>query len=248
MTRFRVVSVLVLVFGTVAPVAAEDKARVVELFEDEAEPMIKQLVNESGEPGTATRDDAERFAGGCALKVTPLQRYTRQLKGWSYPIVEKPQAGEYRYIRFAWKKAGGTGIMLQLCAAKEQNDWGHRYVAGQQSVTWESLNIAAKAPEKWEVVTRDLFKDFGAFTLTGIAFTPMDGTAAYYDHIYLGRSVEDLDKVTDAVLGKTPVEDAPTADEREKLWEDLGQSDAYVTAPARRRLVADGKDTVAPVR
>ena len=44
-------------------------------------------------------------------------------------------------------------------------------------------------------MTRDLFKDFGAFNLTGIALTPMDGTHGLFDAIYIGRTIEDLDKV-----------------------------------------------------
>jgi hypothetical protein len=90
-----------------------------------------------------------------------------------------------------------------------------------------------------------LFKDFGAFTLTGIAFTPMDGAAGLYDHIYLGQSVADLDTVTDAVLGKTPIKDRPTAVQLGKCWDDLAKRDALLSAPARRTLVAAGKDAVA---
>ena len=60
-----------------------------------------------------------------------------------------------------------------------------------------------RAPGEWTVVTRDLFKDFGgAFLLHGMALTPMDGTAGYYDHMYLGRTIEDLDKVTAAKKNK----------------------------------------------
>ena len=49
------------------------------------------------------------------------------------------------------------------------------------------------------VVTRDLFADFGAFTLTGLALSPMDGDFALFDHIYLGRSVRDFELATPAV-------------------------------------------------
>lgn len=234
---------LLLLLGIAMPIRADEKPRVVELFEDEAEATVSQLINEGGEGGAAVRDDTERYSGGCSIRVTPLQRYTSQLKGWSFPVVEKPGPGQYRYIRFAWKKSGGAGIMLQLCAVNQPSGWEHRYVAGQQSVPWAALNIAPKAPDKWEVVTRDLFKDFGTFTLTGIAFTPMDGTAGYYDHIYLGRSAEDLDSVTNAVLATKPVK-APATAEREKLWNDLGSSDAFVVAPARRLFAAGGKETV----
>jgi hypothetical protein len=73
----------------------------------------------------------------------------------------------------------------------------------------------------------------------------MDGTAGLYDHVYLGKSVADLDAVTDAVLGKTPVKDRPTAEQLGKCWDDLARRDALVTAPASRTLIAADKDTVA---
>ena len=41
------------------------------------------------------------------------------------PVVEKPKEGEYRYLRFAWKKPDGTGVMLQLCAGG--TDWGRYF-------------------------------------------------------------------------------------------------------------------------
>jgi hypothetical protein len=229
-----------------APAATPEKPRVVELFEDEAEATIKQLTNDgAADPATAKRDDEDFFSGRCAIRVTPLQRYTPQLKGWSYPIVEKPEAGQYRYVRFAWKKVGGTGIMMQLCGINDPTTWDHRYVAGRNAVNWTSLNIAAEAPAKWELVTRDVFKDFGGFTLTGIAFTPMDGTAGLYDHLYLGQSVADLDAVTDAVLGKTSLKDKPSAEQLGKAWDDLTRRDALVVAPARRTLIAADQDAVA---
>ena len=50
------------------------------------------------------------------------------------------------------------------------------------------------------VVTRDLFADFGEFTLTGLALSPLDGQPALYDHLYLGKSAAELDAV--AVPGR----------------------------------------------
>jgi hypothetical protein len=229
-----------------SPAADAEKPRVIELFEDEAEATIKQLVNDnSADPGTAQRDDEDCFSGRCAIRVTPLQRFTSRIKGWNYPIVEKPEDGQYRYIRFAWKKVGGNGIMVQLCGINDPTTWDHRYVAGRNTVNWTCRIIADAAPAKWELVTRDVFADFGKFTLTGIAFTPMDGTAGLYDHIYLGKSIADLDAVTDAVLGKTPIKDRPTAAQLAKCWDDLDKRDALLTAPARRTLIAADKDAVA---
>jgi hypothetical protein len=45
------------------------------------------------------------------------------------------------------------------------------------------------------LVTRDLYADFGEFTFTGLALSAIDGQGAVFDHIYLGRTVDDLDTV-----------------------------------------------------
>jgi hypothetical protein len=53
--------------------------------------------------------------------------------------------------------------------------------------------VDEKLPEGWIVVTRDLFLDFGAFTFTGLALSAVDGEAALYDHLYLGRNEADFE-------------------------------------------------------
>src|SRR5262249_3590246 len=180
---------------------------VVELLEDDADLLVKQFDNQpGGEAGEAAREAGDKYSGTCSVRVTPTQRYRATLPGWSFPVVEKPRPGEYRYVRFAWKKVGGTGIMIQFHGS-EGSWWHHRYVAGANAPGGASVQVGDKAPAGWVVVTRDLFKDFGAFTLTGMALTPMDGTAGLYDHVYLGRTVEDLDRVSAAGLGKEPLKE-----------------------------------------
>ncbi|MDA7979340.1 MAG: hypothetical protein MPJ50_11305 [Pirellulales bacterium] len=114
-------------------------------------------------------------------------------------IKERPGPGEYRYLRFAWKKSGGSNVMLQLHA---NGNWGpllgaegpsYRYLAGQPRTDVKAVQISEDLPSEWVVVTRDLFADFGEFELDGIALTPGDGEAAWFDHIYLAREKSDLD-------------------------------------------------------
>ena len=54
-----------------------------------------------------------------------------------------------------------------------------------------AARIAEQVASDWTVVTRDLWKDFSEFTLTGIAPTAMDG-AALFDRIELLRSLDDV--------------------------------------------------------
>lgn len=166
------------------------------LFEDE--PSFVAQLTEGG--GKASLEPADRYAGLAALRVTPDQRFRTKLPGLGVKIVEKPGEGEYRYLRFAWKKKGGGNVLLQLNA---NGAWGpkrgekkpsFRYEAGPANNPFDgdAIKIDAKLPEGWTVVTRDLFADFGAFELDGLAFTASDGEFALFDHVYLARGEGDL--------------------------------------------------------
>ena len=117
------------------------------------------------------------------------------IAGWGFPIVEKPQLGQYRYVRFAWKKVGGGGIGIQFGDAGKFGLGGWGYCAGRGKHNIALTDVADAAPAEWVVVTRDLFKDFGEFTVQGIGLLPIGGGEALYDHIYLGRTIEDLDRI-----------------------------------------------------
>src|SRR4051794_22973298 len=85
---------------------------VLELLEDDVEGLIAQLTADQGT--RIGRDFRDFYSGVCSIRVAPLQGYTSLVKGWSHVIAEKPGPGEYRYLRFAWKRVGGDGIMIQL--------------------------------------------------------------------------------------------------------------------------------------
>jgi hypothetical protein len=187
------------------------------------------------------------FTGLTAMRVTQIQKYQPQIPGWGYKIVEKPaNPGEFRYLRFAWRKLGGTGIMVQF--HDEKQTWSVRYVAGPNTVGWGAKSVAEKAPEVWTVVTRDLFSDFGELKLTGIAFTPMDGDGGLFDHVLLGRTEADLDKATDAALGRKKLAKPLTEAERATYWRDLTDADPEKASTALRKLLASAADSVAFVR
>lgn len=143
--------------------------------------------------GTAVFVSTDRHGGQLALRVTPPQRYSARIHGWSFRIREEPGPGEYRYIRFAWKVAGAQGVMLELA---DDGAWPpaqqplRRYYSGRNTTGWQAVQVAVNSPEEWTVVTRDLWKDFGEFTLTGLAPTAMGGPALF-DNIDLLRSLPD---------------------------------------------------------
>ena len=145
-----------------------------------------------------------------------MQRFHPAIPGWNYRIVEKPKPGEYRFVRLAWKAPGCTGVMVQMHA----KDWFIRYTAGLDVMNWGTKFVAPKPPAEWTLVTRDLFADFGERTITGIALTVFGGEAAYFDHIYFGRTVEDLDRIDATGQSKHGPLDLKPA-ELEGLWKDL---------------------------
>jgi hypothetical protein len=235
-------------FGPLQPAplpypAPKADGAVVSLLDEQIDPLLSNLLNDhAGDTGTATREDRDVFAGVEAARVAPLQRYMGRLPGWNFRIVEKPtKPGEFRHVRFAWKKLGGTGAMVQFFTDR---GWEQRYVAGPNTVNWAAKSVSAKAPAEWEVVTRDLFADFGAITVFGFAMTPMDGTALLFDHFLLGRSVADLDAATAAALGKTKPEKPLAGADRDAAWADLLGEDRVKAAAALRQFLAAAPDQV----
>lgn len=165
------------------------------LFEDEAQ--FASLLTEGG--GQASLETTDRYSGEASLRITPDQRLRTRLPGLGVRIAEQPGEGEYRYLRFAWKKRGGTSVLVQLAAngkfgPQRGEQPGYRYEAGPQPnpLNLEAISLDEKLPDDWVLVERDLFADFGAFTLDGLAFTPLDGEYALIDHVYLARTREDF--------------------------------------------------------
>jgi hypothetical protein len=154
------------------------------LFDDE--PSFVSALRPDG-PATITLD-GDRFSGSGSVKVVNAQASNPWMPGWRFQIAETPQPGQYRYIRFAWKKNGGDKIYMHLAA---NGEWKHRLYAGRENGGWKGKRISDKLPGEWTVVTRDLFKDFGSFTMTGLALSTEGGTI-WADCIQLARSPEDF--------------------------------------------------------
>ena len=160
-----------------------DAARRAVLFDEE--PGFAALLTE--ESGTATVVQDGAFSGRFCLRITPPQRASAKIPNWNFRIVEKPAApNEFRHLRLAWR-TNGPGVMLEIARDgkwPQASDANGRYFAGRNTTAWQSREAAAKAPREWTVVTFDLWKDMGAFTLTGLAPTAMRDEA-WFDKIEL---------------------------------------------------------------
>jgi hypothetical protein len=167
------------------------------VFEDQVE-FLASLTQGGGQ---ASLIADQKYSGLVSIKVTPDQKFNPTLPGLGVKIRERPAPGEFRFLRFAWKKQGGQAICLQL---NHDGQWGpaadkpgkFRYHAGPGGECFgASVAVDTNLPAEFVVVTRDLFADFGEFTLNGIALSTVDGEYALFDHIYLGTKPEDFDLV-----------------------------------------------------
>ena len=162
--------------------------QMITLFEDE--PAFPELLNQGS--GTVAIKTDDRFSGKASLAVSPLQRCAARIPGWEYRVTDNPGLGEFRYLRFAWKSRGAQGVMIELAndgnwPPAEKPLW--RYYSGNNTTGWAAVQVDPKPPDQWVVVTRDLWADFGTFTLTGIAPTAMGGEALF-DRIELLRTLD----------------------------------------------------------
>jgi putative heme-binding domain-containing protein len=160
------------------------------LFDEEAE-FIEKLRQGDGRASFETNG---AFSGNGFLTVTPPQRFSSRISDWSYRIAEKPAPGEFRYLRLAWKAGKAQGVMIELAADgrwPEADSPRRRYYAGKNTTKWQARELSPEAPKEWRVVTLDLWRDCGAFTLTGIAPTAMGGPA-FFDRIELLRDVDSV--------------------------------------------------------
>ena len=180
--RYRSIAILMIAFTAI--LASVSFSEVVVIFDEDEKDEAGNgnfvgvfVSHDAGSTVTVTEKDS--ISGKVSAFCTPSQSYNNAIGGWSYPIAEN----EYRYMTFAWKKDGGTGIMIQFAY---DNTWAYRYFSGVNVTDWPGIQLEDDIPEDWMVYTRDLVKDFGGgWNLTGIALTPWNGKGGYYDYILI---------------------------------------------------------------
>jgi len=147
---------------------------------------------------SATLVSDDRHAGKHALRIAPGAEYRLNF-GRIIAIRAKPIEGEFRYIRFAFRKYGAGRVSLSLghLAAGERPC---RYEAGKGTPTAASAQSVwtIGLPPEWGVLDRDIIGDFGRLDLTSLTIACSDGGHAVLDHVYLAQTPEDFKRLPPA--------------------------------------------------
>ena len=140
----------------------------------------------------------DRHSGQRSVRVAPKNRFRLEL-GRTLSIRGNPEAGEFRYLRFAFRKFGSGRLCLEL-DREESAEPSIRYDAGQGSPSHGSaLRVwGLELPSEWIVMTRDLFEDFGPGEINSLSLSVLDGQHALFDHIYLSRTETGLEGIVNA--------------------------------------------------
>jgi len=171
---------------------------VAELLED----GLGQSIADSRVDGAWLRDWRDPYRGAASVQVLANERVRISFEDVSFPIRAQPGYGEYRYLRFAWKKAGGGRVAIGLGHGGE---WGaepgrsrqsFRFDQGRGALTSDGARrLSRETAERWFVHTTDLVQAFGEFSLTGLELVCPDGVAAHFDHVWLSRTAKDWEGV-----------------------------------------------------
>lgn len=163
-------------------------------------PMLRPVFEDVGEfvfldgeaTTTATLVQDDRHSGRSAVQIASGGRFRLALSG-PVSIRERPGWGEYRFLRFAFRKSGGGRVCLELDHANAAQR-PTRLDAGQGEPSYGKAQRvqAGPLPDQWMVVTRDLYTDCGALDVTGIVLSAPDGQSARFDHIYVARTIDDF--------------------------------------------------------
>lgn len=189
--------VAILIMFLVLPIKAQNKEGYTEGNDNEGR---FELFGENLPPGTSWTNNEEYVRNGGNSKKSNYYLYIEEstspaeITGLSIPIRENPGPGEYRYITFSWIKWGGDQIGMKFDHEDTENTSGpgenfnYTYASGEGDKIVNALTISKNVPGNWTIVTRDLWKDFGDFTLTGVSFICPERRDAGFDAIFLGQT------------------------------------------------------------
>ena len=135
--------------------------------------------------GTTSTNYLYMRTGDCPASVT----------GLSVPIRRNPGPGEFRYLSLTWVKWHGGLIGLQFdSVAEDGREKSFLYYAGEGDIEADqAIQVKKEVSGGWLRETRDLAKDFGDFTITGVTFIMSKNHDGGFDNLFLAQSLSDFD-------------------------------------------------------
>jgi len=191
--------------------AVERLPMIHELFEDDGHFVASQgpptggrvptsATQPPGEQDSTPREPAaaatlvteDKQSGIRSVRLAAGPQYQLDLRG-SLAIRERPAWGEFRFLRFAFRKQGAGRICLQLDHRQTQ-ERPARYDAGTGEPCFPLARRVRDETlaDAWTVITRDVFADFGPLDIEGLTLSAPDGQCVWFDQIYLARAVDDF--------------------------------------------------------
>jgi S1-C subfamily serine protease len=162
------------------------------LFEDDGKFRTVDPLTE----GSVSLVGEDRHMGDRAAKIVGAGRFQLIRPDEVLRVRQDPAWGEYRFLRFAFRKAGGGRICLELAHA-DQPQRPTRYDAGRGDPSYGDARRIwqLELPDTWIVQTLDLYESFGDLDVTAFVLGVPDGKHALFDHIYLARTEEDFSRL-----------------------------------------------------
>jgi outer membrane protein assembly factor BamB len=120
------------------------------------------------------------------------------IPNWDFEIAEKPEPGQYRFLRFAWKAGSDKTTGMSLLVGRAWPGGGIAATIGDAK--WKEGVIAEQrldgpTPKEWQEVTIDLWKmSNGKPPRIQALMLSTVGGSALFDRIVLARTEADLPK------------------------------------------------------
>lgn len=136
--------------------------------------------------------DQPRYSGRRSLRLPAAARFRLDF-AQPLAIRQHPGWGEFRHLRFAFRKQGGGRICVELDHLDSQRHPARLDAGlGEPAYDMASRVYDRNLNDQWIVITRDLYNDFGTFDIDSITLSAPDGEAVLFDHIYAARHPDDF--------------------------------------------------------
>ena len=160
--------------------------------------------------------------------------------GLNVPIRERPERGEYRFLQLVWRRPTRTSVGLRVARRGTTDDAADLQWSAWEGGSAEDLFEGAKSlghssSEVWHRTVLDLADEAGEFDFGGLELHVTPGRSAWFDGIWLARSLQDLELV--AMEPLLAVGAARRARERAQVHETAANP---LRAPEYVQRVADG--------